>query len=427
VKSSEPPRTSRQQRPKEDDINRILSTHAGSIIRPPELLDFVATMERGEQIDEETYAETLSRAVTDVVRRQAEVGIDVVDDGEMGKSSWITYLYERTSGIEPRMVATEGGRVYPPSRDRLAFPEFYVEHDRQQAEEAFEAMGMVLPEAPGEGEEAPLTRKYFVTGPLVYDSSALQRDIANFKQALDGVDVVDSFLPVVAPASAYWLENEHYATEEEFVFALADALHEEYKAIVDAGFLLQVDDAVLVHEYDSILSLGGSVADYRKWAELRVEALNHALSGIPEDRVRYHICHGSWHGPHVFDPPLGEVIDLVLKVKARYYLFEHANARHEHEWRLWEDVKLPDGKVLVPGVVSHHTIVVEHPELVAERLVRLARLVGPENVMGGTDCGFAQGAFLRRVHPSIQWAKLEAIAEGARLATKQLSAGKSAA
>ena len=261
----------------------------------------------------------------------------------------------------------------------------------------------------------------------MYDSSALQRDITNFKQALDGVDVVDAFLPVVAPASAYWLDNEHYATEEEFVFALADVLHEEYKAIVDAGFLLQVDDAVLVHEYDSILSLGGSLEDYRRWAELRVEAPNHALSGIPEERVRYHVCHGSWHGPHVFDPPLSEVIDLVLKVKARYYLIEQANPRHEHEWRLWEDVELPDDKVLVPGVVTHHTNVVEHPELVADRLVRLARVVGAERVMGGTDCGFAQGAFLRRVHPTIQWAKLEALAEGARLATKQLSAGRSAA
>ena len=181
---------------------------------------------------------------------------------------------------------------------------------------------------------------------------------------------------------------------------------------------------MLVHEYDSILSLGGSLEDYRRWAELRVEATNHALSGIPEERVRYHVCHGSWHGPHVFDPPLREVIDLVLKVKARYYLIEQANPRHEHEWRLWEDVELPEDKVLVPGVVTHHTTVVEHPELVAERLVRLAHVVGPERVMGGTDCGFAQGAFLRRVHPTIQWAKLEALAEGARLATKQLSGAR---
>ena len=382
-------------------------------------------MERGEPIDEAAYAETLSAAVKDVVQRQVEAGIDVIDDGEMGKSSWITYLYDRTSGIEMRMVETEGGRVYPPSRDRLAFPEFYVEHDRQQAEEAFEAMGMVMPDVPEGGQ--PLTRRFFVTGPLVYDTAALQRDIANFKQALEseGVDIANAFLPVVAPASAYWLENEHYADEEEFVFALADALHEEYKAIVDAGFLLQVDDAVLVHEYDSILSLGGSVDDYRRWAELRIEATNHALSGIPEDRVRYHVCHGSWHGPHVYDPPLKEVIDLVLKVRARYYLFEQANARHEHEWRIWEDVKLADNKVLVPGVVSHHTIVVEHPELVAERLTRLAGIVGPERVMGGTDCGFAQGAFLRRVHPTVQWAKLASLAEGARIASANL-AGKGA-
>jgi 5-methyltetrahydropteroyltriglutamate--homocysteine methyltransferase len=405
-------------------MDRILSTHAGSIIRPQELLDFAGQMERGEPVDEAAFAKTLEGAVNDVVRRQAEIGIDVVDDGEMGKSSWITYLYERTSGIEPRMVETEGGRVYPPSRDRLAFPEFYVEHDQQQAAEAFEAMGMVLPDAGTEGPQ--LTRRFIVTGPLKYDNSALQRDIANFKSALEGVDVTDAFLPVVAPASAYWLDNEHYASEEEFVFALADVLHEEYKGIVDAGLLLQVDDAVLVHEYDSVLSLGGSVDDYRKWAELRVEATNHALSGIPEERVRYHVCHGSWHGPHAFDPPLAEVVDLVLKVKARYYLIEMANPRHEHEWQLWEDVELPEGKVLVPGVVTHHTNVVEHPELVAQRLTRLAGVVGRERVMGGTDCGFAQGAFLRRVHPSIQWAKLEALAEGTRLATKQLWGAKAA-
>jgi 5-methyltetrahydropteroyltriglutamate--homocysteine methyltransferase len=406
-------------------MDRILSTHAGSIIRPQELLDFLAVMERGDSIDEKAYGEALAKAVTDVVRRQAEAGIDVVDDGEMGKSSWITYLYERTSGIEPRMVETEGGRVYPPSRDRLAFPEFYVEHDRQQAAEAFEQMGMVLPDASQEGPQ--LTRRFFVTGPLQYDPSALQRDIANFKGSLGGVEVADAFLPVVAPASAYWLDNEHYSSEEEFVFALADVLHEEYKGIVDAGFQLQVDDAVLVHEYDSILSLGGSIEDYRRWAELRVEATNHALRGLPEERVRYHVCHGSWHGPHVFDPPLAEVIDLVLKVQARYYLIEQANPRHEHEWQLWEDVQLPEDKVLVPGVVTHHTNVVEHPELVAQRLVRLAGVVGRERVMGGTDCGFAQGAFLRRVHPSIQWAKLEALAEGTRLATKQLWGSRAAA
>ena len=405
-------------------MDRILTTHAGSLIRPPELLDVMGKIERGEPYDEAEYERLLRTTVEDVVRRQAEAGIDVIDDGEMGKSSWITYLYERTSGIEPRMVDTDGGRVYPPSRDRLAFPEFYVEHDRQQAVEAFEAMGMVLPDATQEGPQ--LSRRFFVTGPLVYDSSAVQRDIANLKAAREGVDVTDVFMPVVAPASAYWLDNEHYASEDEFVFALADVLHEEYKAIVEAGFLLQVDDAVLVHEYDSILSLGGSIDDYRRWAELRVQATNHALRGIPEERVRYHVCHGSWHGPHVFDPPLREVIDLVLAVNARYYSIEQANPRHEHEWQLWEDVKLPEGKVLIPGIVTHHTIVVEHPDLVAQRLVRLANVVGPDAVMGGTDCGFAQGAFIRRVHPTVQWAKLEALAEGARIASKQLWGAKAA-
>jgi 5-methyltetrahydropteroyltriglutamate--homocysteine methyltransferase len=400
-------------------VDRILTTHVGSLIRPPELLAELGKIERGEPYDKEQYEQLLRSTVDETVRRQAAAGIDVIDDGEMGKSSWITYLYDRVSGIEPRMVELEDGRVYPPSRDRLAFPEFYVEHDRQQAEEAFEAMGMVLPEAAADG--APqMGRKYFCTGPIEYDTSGLEQDIANLKQALGGVDVIDAFLPVVAPASTYWLENEYYASEEEFVFALADALHDEYKAIVDAGFLVQVDDAVLVHEADSVQSLGGSWEDYRKWAELRIEATNHALRGLPEDRVRYHVCWGSWHGPHVYDPPLADVLDLVLKVNARYYLIEQGNPRHEHEWQVFEDVKLPDGKVVIPGVVTHHTIVVEHPQLVADRLVRLANVVGRDNVMGGTDCGFAQGAFIRRVHPTVQWAKLEALAEGAKLASRQL-------
>ena len=388
-------------------MDRILTTHAGSLIRPPALRAFVAAKDAGEPIDNDAYEDCLNRAVTDIVRRQVEAGIDVIDDGEMGKSTWITYLYERVSGIESRTVSLEGRSYLPPSRDRQAFPEFYAEHDAEFSAD--------------DAADAPATGTIWVcTGPITYDGAALADDIARFKSALDGAQATDAFMPVVAPASAYWLENEHYGSEEEFVYALADALHEEYQGIVDAGFLLQVDDAVLLHEYDSILALGGSVEDYRRWAELRIEALNHALSGIPEERVRYHVCFGSWHGPHAYDPPLADLIDLVLRVNARYYSIEQANPRHEHEWRLWEDVALPDGKVLIPGVVTHHTIVVEHPELVAERLTRLAKVVGRESVMGGTDCGFAQGAFLQRVHPSIQWAKLEALAEGARIASRQL-------
>jgi len=395
--------------------DRILTTHTGSLARPPELLDVLAGIELGQAHDGDELAGILEVAVGDVVRHQAEVGIDVVDDGEMGKASWITYLYERVRGIEPRLVPLEGGSLLPPSRDRQAFPEFYAEYDAAFAREVRNRVRV------GPVDDAPAERKVWVcTGPIEYDSAALQQDIGRFRRALDGVDVVDAFLPVVAPASVYWLRNEHYGSEEELVFALADALHEEYKGIVDAGFLLQVDDAVLLHEYDSVLSLGGSVADWMRWAELRIEALNRALAGLPEERIRYHVCFGSWHGPHAYDPGLADVIDLILMVRARYYLIEQANPRHEHEWRLWETVSLPDGKVLVPGVVTHHTNVVEHPELVAQRLVRLAKLVGRDSVMGGTDCGFAQSAFARRVHPSIQWAKLASLVEGARLASARL-------
>ena len=397
-------------------MHRILTTHVGSLARPRELFPFLGAIDRGEPYDEAAYEQVLVDAVSDVVRRQLEAGIDVIDDGEMGKPNWITYLYERVSGLEARRV--EGGGRLPPSRDREAFPEFYAQHDAGLARDLVDLVGTEEAEA-GSNNKGKV---WVCTGPIAYDGTALQRDVARFKRALAGVEATDAFLPVVAPASVYWLQNEYYPSDEEFVFAIADALHHEYKAIVDAGLLLQVDDAVLMHEYDSILALGGTVEDYRRWAELRVEALNHALAGIPEERIRYHVCFGSWHGPHAFDPPLADVIDLVLKVNARYYLMEQANPRHEHEWRIWEDVKLPEEKVLVPGVVTHHTNVVEHPDLVAERLVRLAKIVGPERVMGGTDCGFAQGAFLRRVHPTIQWAKLEALAEGARRAGERLGA-----
>jgi len=403
-------------------MDRILTTHTGSLIRPGELLAFLGMIERGESFDQAEYEETLRRAVDDVVRKQAEVGIDVVSDGEMGKSTWITYLYERLTGLESRMVPLESTSVLPPSRDRQAFPGFYAEHDAEFDKANRESLGAAGEADVVEDEGGEPEGKIWVcTGQLSYDESALQRDIANLRAALEGLDVVDAFLPAVAPASAYWLRNEHYDNDEAFVFALADAMAVEYRAIVDSGFMLQVDDAVLMHECDSIMSLGGSFEDYRRWAELRVDALNHALAGLPEDRVRYHVCWGSWHGPHAFDPPLADVVDLVLRVNAGSYAIEQANPRHEHEWRIWEDVKLPEGKKLIPGVVTHHTNVVEHPELVAQRLVRLAEIVGPENVIGGTDCGFAQGAFLQRVHPEIQWAKLQSLVDGARIATEQLA------
>jgi 5-methyltetrahydropteroyltriglutamate--homocysteine methyltransferase len=405
-------------------VDRILTTHTGSLIRPPELLEFIAAMARGEDVDQAAYEQALKQAVSDVVSRQVDAGVDVINDGEMGKTNWIIYLYERVTGLEARSVDLESTSILPPSRDRQAFPGFYAQHDAEFDKANRESLGMDEEAADAAGAEGKV---WVCTGPIEYDTTALERDIANFKEALEGHDYVDAFLPVVAPASAYWLENEHYGTEEEFVYALADALHEEYKGIIDAGLLLQVDDAVLMHEADSIMSLGGSWEDYRKWAELRVDALNHALRGLPEDRIRYHVCWGSWHGPHAYDPPLEDVVDLILKVNAGYYAMEQANARHEHEWRVWEDVKLPDGKKLIPGVVTHHTNVVEHPDLVAQRLTRLAKLVGRENVLGGTDCGFAQGSFIQRVHPEIQWAKLAALAEGARLATRELWGAKATA
>jgi 5-methyltetrahydropteroyltriglutamate--homocysteine methyltransferase len=408
-------------------MERILATHTGSLIRPPELLAFLAAKERGQPVDEAAYQRALSDSVTDVVHHQVEVGIDVPDDGEMGKASWITYLYERVSGLEVRPVQLEGGTMYPPSRDRQAFPGAYAAMDALENASVNESNAAASSDLPDEQAAAEGQGVAWVcTGPLTYDRTAIDRDIANFKAALEGQDVVDGFLPVVAPASAYWLQNEHYDSEEAFIFALADALSEEYRAIVDAGLLVQVDDAVLMHEADTMISRGQSWEDYRRWADLRIRALNHALDGLPEDRVRYHVCWGSWHGPHVFDPELKDMVDLILAVNAGTYAMEQANARHEHEWRVWEDVTLPEGKKLIPGVVTHHTNVVEHPELGAQRLVRLANVVGRENVLAGTDCGFAQGAFIERVHPEIQWAKLQALSEGARLASKELWGAKAA-
>jgi 5-methyltetrahydropteroyltriglutamate--homocysteine methyltransferase len=408
-------------------MERILATHTGSLIRPPELLAFLAAKERGQPVDEAAYQRALSDSVTDVVHHQVEVGIDVPDDGEMGKASWITYLYERVSGLEVRPVQLEGGTMYPPSRDRQAFPGAYAAMDALENASVNESNAAASSELPDEQAAAEGQGVAWVcTGPLTYDRTAIDRDIANFKAALEGQDAVDGFLPVVAPASAYWLQNEHYDSEEEFIFALADALREEYRAIVEAGLLVQVDDAVLMHEADTMMSRGQSWEDYRRWADLRIRALNHALEGLHEDRVRYHVCWGSWHGPHVFDPELKDMVDLILAVNAGTYAMEQANARHEHEWRVWEDVELPEGKKLIPGVVTHHTNVVEHPELVAQRLVRLANVVGRENVLAGTDCGFAQGAFIERVHPEIQWAKLQALSEGARLASKELWGAKAA-
>jgi 5-methyltetrahydropteroyltriglutamate--homocysteine methyltransferase len=383
---------------------RILCTHAGSLIRPPELRRFLELEHDGQPYDEAAYETCLRDSVAEVVRHQLEVGIDVPDDGEFGKPIlWNSYINERLRGVE--RDETRPAAEFPPTNDSRLFPEFWAEYVGSQGFDPADTLG------------------YTCTGAVSYSGhEAMRRDIDNLLRA----GAPDAFLPVVAPASVSGIRWEDvYASEEEFLYAVADALREEYKLILDSGLFLQVDDAFVPWMYD-IMVPPGTLEDYRGWARSRVEILNHALRGLPAERIRYHICWGSFNAPHVGDVGAEHILDIVLEVNAGYYLVEMANPRHEHEWRVWEQLALPEGKVLVPGVISHSTNVVEHPELVAERLVRLARLVGRENVMGGTDCGFAQGPFIQRVHPTIMWAKLDALAQGARIASRELWGAKAA-
>jgi 5-methyltetrahydropteroyltriglutamate--homocysteine methyltransferase len=399
------------------NTDRILTTHVGSLIRPAKLIEFWRSIEDGKPYDEAAFEACLTDSVAEVVRQQAEAGIDIVSDGEFSKgANWAFYVHKRLSGIAVRPATPEEAKDPMASmgggRDHQAFAEFYAEYDA----------------ATGLGKR--LGNRVVVNGPIKYSDRQVLRDIKNLNagvaKANDKHPGLAAFLPVVAPASALpGAKVEHYQDEESFLTALAEALHQEYKAIVDAGLYVQIDDAFLPYMHERMVP-PMSNADYLRWAQLRVEALNHALKGIPEERSRYHICWGSWNGPHAFDVPLKDIIELVLQVRAGHYSFEAANPRHAHEWRVWEAVKLPPGKVLIPGVISHATNIVEHPELVAERIVRLAKIVGRENVMGGTDCGFAQSPFARRVHPTIMWAKLKSLAEGARIATRALW-GKQAA
>lgn len=376
--------------------HRILTTHVGSLIRPEALRDLGAAAEQDPAKAEPYYAR-LREAVGEVVSQQARVGIDIVSDGEYGKSSWSNYILKRISGFEIR-----------PDRKRTLT---WLGRDRERFREAIARdLPRLLTGVPTEA----------CVGPITYqDGEPIRRNIDNFKAALSAVSVEEGFLTAVAPAStAYDGVNEYYRTEREYVYAIANALGQEYKAIHEAGLLLQVDDAVLANMYDELVQ--ASPERYREWANLRVEALNHALSGIPEGRIRYHVCFGSWHVPHVADAPLEKIVDLILQVRAGAYSIEAANVRHEHEWRVWENARLPEGKVLIPGVITHHTGTVEHPRLVADRIIRFARIVGRENVIAGTDCGFAQADTIQRVHPSVMWAKFESLVEGARIATKEL-------
>jgi 5-methyltetrahydropteroyltriglutamate--homocysteine methyltransferase len=381
--------------------DRILTTHVGSLIRPPSLREFLRARQKGDPLDQRAYAKCLTDSVADVVRRQAEAGVDVISDGEFGKSiSWSQYVLERLSGFERRSVKP-GANPFQRGADREKFAEFYAELDAR--------------------EGAATTMDSVCVGPISYTGQAeLQRDIDNFKAALKKVQVEEAFLPVAAPASVIPdRRNEYYKSDEECLHAIGAAMRTEYKMIVDAGFVLQLDDARAAVSYDRMVP-PASFDDYRKWVAMHMAVLNRAIEGLPPERIRYHVCWGSWPGPHTTDVPLKDIVDLILSVRVGAYVIEGANPRHEHEWKVWQDVKLPAGKVLIPGVISHATNVVEHPELIAERLVRYAKLVGRENVIAGTDCGFAQGPFYRRVHPSIMWAKLEALAAGARLASKEL-------
>jgi 5-methyltetrahydropteroyltriglutamate--homocysteine methyltransferase len=381
--------------------DRILTTHVGSLIRPAALQEFLRAKQAGRPYDQAAHARCLAAAVADVVSKQAEIGIDVVSDGEFGKSiSWSQYVLERLSGFERRPI-TPAANPFTRGVDREQFAEFYAELDAR--------------------EGVSTTVEAVCVAPIAYTGQAeLKRDIDNFKSALKGVNVTEAFLPVAAPASVIPdRKNEYYKSDEELIRAIGAAMRTEYRMIIDAGFVLQLDDARAAVTYDRMVP-PASFEDYRKWLALQVEVLNDAIEGLPPERIRYHVCWGSWPGPHTTDVPLKDIVDLILCMKVGAFVIEGANPRHEHEWRVWESAGLPQGTIVIPGVISHATNVVEHPELVAERIVRVARLVGRENLLAGTDCGFAQGPFHRRVHPSIMWAKLDALVKGARLASAEL-------
>jgi 5-methyltetrahydropteroyltriglutamate--homocysteine methyltransferase len=375
--------------------DRILTTHAGSLPRPADLLEAVQAREEGKPVDEKAHAARLPAAVAEIVNKQVELGIDIVDDGEFGKASFVSYVNERLGGFEPDTRARQNS--WAASREANSFPEFYAATLAASRQ----------------------TRKV-CTGPIGYRGQAhVQRDIDNLKSALGGAKPAEAFMPAISPASAAdWQRNEYYKSDEEYLFAVADAMREEYEAIVGAGFVLQIDDPQFVTQW--IKEPGLTLAQYRKWAEGRVDALNHALRNIPPEKVRHHTCYGINMGPRIHDMELKHIVDIVLKIRAGAYSFEAANPRHEHEWTVWRDAKLPDGKALIPGVISHSTVLVEHPELVAQRIERYAQVVGRESVIAGSDCGFATFAGSKEVHPSIVWAKFKALSEGAEIASKRL-------
>jgi 5-methyltetrahydropteroyltriglutamate--homocysteine methyltransferase len=380
--------------------DRIITSHVGSLARPPAVAALFPDRPAGKPFDD-SELQVLRDAVNNVVKQQVDAGVDMVSDGEFSKSGFAGYISERLGGFEQREATRP--QAYTRGRDRTRFADFYAEIDRTHA-----GLGV---------GQVPLV----CGGPITYTGQdVLRADLERLRAACEAAGAETAFVPAVSPITiALQRPNEHYNTDDEFLYAIADAMAVEYRMIVQAGFLLQIDDPRLVTSYDS-MDPPPSAAEYQKFAMKYVEALNHALRGLPEESVRYHVCWGSWHGPHTTDIPLADIVDVVLAINAGSYSVEGANPRHEHEYHVWETAKLPDGKTLMPGVVTHSTNVVEHPELIAERIINYANIVGKENVIAGVDCGFAQGWDLARVHESIQWEKLRMLAEGARIASARL-------
>jgi 5-methyltetrahydropteroyltriglutamate--homocysteine methyltransferase len=393
----------------------ILTSHAGSLPRPDDLIEANHQRELGK-IEEGAFQKKLTESVDDVVRRQVAAGITVPGDGEYGKSmgskinyrAWWSYSFTRLSGLKIEEIDRDTLPVQRSSPGNPVLSTFADRRDRDIFKVAYSDPESGITTGPR------LSTWPFAVAPVRYTGhAAIAADIANFKGALKANGVSEGFMTSIGPASCARVANRYYKSDDEFVFACADAMHEEYKAIVDAGLILQIDDPAIAENFDQI-NPEPTFEEYRKFTEPKIEALNQALKGLPQDRIRFHLCWGSWHGPHVTDIPMKEIIGLMLKINAGAYSFEAGNVRHEHEWSVWKDTKLPDDKLILPGVVSHATNVVEHPELVAERIGRFASLVGKERVIASTDCGLGG-----RVHRDIAWAKLETLAQGAAIASKQ--------
>src|SRR6478609_2623905 len=395
--------------------DRILTTHVGSLIRPTDVLHDILLKVAGKPVDEAKFQEKVKKGVKEVVAKQAEVGIDIPSDGEFSKPTFTAYVAERLGGLGD---VPKDAKPYTYAKLAEEFPGFMEQYNGM-----FKTMWMpkdIDKNVVAEAIAAPPDVKT-VTGPITYQGQTqVKRDIDNFKAALQGQPFVEAFMPSATPSRSDVDSAGIYKTEQEYLYALADAMHEEYKAIVDAGFVVQLDLGLPARNQVLPGNPNPTPEDLRRASERQVEAYNHALRGIPEDRVRYHMCWGSMNTPHTTDVPLREVIDIILKINAKFYSIEGANPRHEHEWMVWKDIKLPEDKVLIPGMVSHQTNVVEHPELVSWRIQNYASVVGRDRVIAGTDCGFSQGWHMMRVHEEVQWAKLSALAEGAALASKAL-------